>query len=138
MVVRVMAVATAAAVSPVLRPAQVQAMAERAMEHLQSRRDVAKGTKMIEDALQTNLLPPAVQATFQEHLGAAYAMSGRTKEAISVMRASLSFNPAVGNLNYNLGIVLSEVGQTAEAEAFYRAATRLEPKIEGAHNKCVA
>lgn len=62
-----------------------------------------------------------------------HAQAGRTAEAIADAQALVAAHPARGGADwFNLGFLLESAGQVPEAEAAFRRAVELDPKLDRA------
>lgn len=65
--------------------------------------------------------------------GNALAGQSKYKEAVSAFRKALDIDPSVGELHFNLGILLTNLNHTDEAITSYKKAVNLKPNLTDAH-----
>jgi len=65
-------------------------------------------------------------------LGGALQMQG--KDAVPAFRKTAELMPNEADAHYNLGVVLSDLGQLDDAVASYRRAVKIKPDFAEAHN----
>lgn len=95
--------------------------------------DAARGAAALSVALRNGRIGDALAPDAYGNLGTALSMVGRNAEAVVAYRASIFARPTALT-HYNLGIILTDTSQPAEAEVNFRAAVRLDPGLEGAYN----
>jgi Flp pilus assembly protein TadD len=64
-----------------------------------------------------------------KQLAASLTASGRTSEALEVLKAAVAADPDAGDLHSNLGLTLQRMGDLQAAEKSLREAVRLRPEI---------
>jgi len=67
-------------------------------------------------------------------LGVLARQMGQYRAAVDLISEAVALNDSVPELHCNLGNALTDLGQTAEAEASYRRALALRPDYAAAHN----
>lgn len=66
-------------------------------------------------------------------LGNAQASQGKASEAILAFKTALDLDPTVGELHFNVGILLTNLNRIDEAIAHYKKAVKLKPTLTDAH-----
>ena len=65
--------------------------------------------------------------------GNALAGQSKFKDAVTAFRKALEIDPTVGELHFNVGILLTNLNNTDEAIASYKKAVSLKPNLTDAH-----
>ncbi len=65
--------------------------------------------------------------------GNALAGQSKNKEAVSAFRKALDIDPSVGELHFNVGILLTSLSRIDEAITSYKKAVNLKPNLTDAH-----
>jgi uncharacterized protein (TIGR02466 family) len=65
--------------------------------------------------------------------GNALAGQNKFQEAVPAFRKALEIDPSVGELHFNLGILLTNLNRTDEAITSYKKAVNLKPNLTDAH-----
>lgn len=76
---------------------------------------------------------PASESANLRRQGNRLLAQGDREAAEACYRQAISVNPAEAGAHLNLGFVLAERGQDAEARGFLEEAVRLDPRLEDAH-----